>query len=64
MPDTFNPPPCPLCRKRASPQHRPFCSQGCKDRDLINWLSEAYSVPARDEEQEDAETGLDSAPLP
>ena len=42
MPDA-----CPLCRRPAVvPQHAPFCSQGCRDRDLLNWLGEAYAVPA------------------
>ena len=25
--------------------HAPFCSQGCRDRDLLNWLGEGYRVP-------------------
>ena len=25
--------------------HNPFCSQGCKDRDLLNWLGDGYRVP-------------------
>jgi len=23
----------------------PFCSQGCRDRDLLNWLGDGYRVP-------------------
>jgi endogenous inhibitor of DNA gyrase (YacG/DUF329 family) len=23
----------------------PFCSQGCRDRDLLQWLGEGYRVP-------------------
>lgn len=42
---------CPLCRKPAQATHKPFCSQGCKDRDLLNWLGEAYTVPVRDDEE-------------
>ena len=46
-----------LCRKllkpsparcAASPQiaeHAPFCSPGCKDRDLLKWLGEGYRIP-------------------
>jgi endogenous inhibitor of DNA gyrase (YacG/DUF329 family) len=34
-----------LCGKPASATHRPFCSQGCRDRDLLNWLGEGYRVP-------------------
>ena len=36
---------CPLCGKPADAAHKPFCSQGCRDRDLINWLGDAYRVP-------------------
>ena len=36
---------CPLCGKPSSGAHKPFCSQGCRDRDLLNWLGEGYRVP-------------------
>ena len=36
---------CPLCGKPTEPAHKPFCSQGCRDRDLLNWLDEGYRVP-------------------
>jgi endogenous inhibitor of DNA gyrase (YacG/DUF329 family) len=36
---------CPLCGKPASATHKPFCGQGCRDRDLLNWLGEGYRVP-------------------
>ena len=52
---------CPLCGKPTNPDHKPFCSRGCKDRDLLNWLGEAYRVPMREEEDEDG-SGLDSTP--
>ena len=54
-------PSCPLCGKPAAPAHTPFCSQGCRDRDLLNWLGDAYAVPAR-ADPEDDEAALDSAP--
>lgn len=38
---------CPLCGDSAQPDHRPFCSQGCRDRDLLKWLGEDYRVPGR-----------------
>lgn len=38
---------CPVCRKPAVPQHAPFCSAVCRDRDLIAWLDERYVVPGR-----------------
>jgi uncharacterized protein len=36
---------CPLCARPAAPAHAPFCSRGCRDRDLLNWLGDAYRVP-------------------
>jgi len=42
---------------------RPFCSQGCRDRDLLNWLGDAYRVPGGPADLELAEKpgdGLDS----
>jgi hypothetical protein len=36
---------CPLCGKPSTAAHKPFCSQGCRDRDLLNWLGEGYRVP-------------------
>ena len=36
---------CPLCAKPESQQFAPFCSAGCKDRDLLQWLGEGYKVP-------------------
>ena len=46
--------PCPLCGKPVAGAHGPFCSAGCRDRDLLNWLGESYRVPAGPAE------GLDS----
>ena len=39
------PKPCPLCGEPASSEHAPFCSRGCKDRDLLKWLGGGYSIP-------------------
>ena len=39
------PKPCPLCGKLSATEHAPFCSQGCKDRDLLRWLDEGYKIP-------------------
>ena len=46
-------PRCPLCRKPVVTAHAPFCSQGCKDRDLLNWLGDAYAVPGEPAEDTD-----------
>ncbi len=36
---------CPGCGKTPEPKFAPFCSAGCKDRDLLQWLGEGYKVP-------------------
>jgi len=36
---------CPLCGKPEAAEHAPFCSRGCKDRDLLKWLGEGYRIP-------------------
>jgi uncharacterized protein len=36
---------CPLCGKPEAPRHAPFCSAGCKDRDLLKWLGDGYRIP-------------------
>lgn len=37
---------CPLCGKPRAPEYRPFCSRGCRDRDLNRWFGEDYRVAA------------------
>ncbi len=39
---------CPSCGKPRDPEFRPFCSRGCRDRDLIKWFGEDYRVPVND----------------
>jgi endogenous inhibitor of DNA gyrase (YacG/DUF329 family) len=34
-----------MCGKPPSEAHAPFCSRGCKDRDLLKWLGEGYRIP-------------------
>lgn len=51
--------PCPLCGGPAAAAQAPFCSQGCRDRDLMRWLNEGYAIPVTTP-PEDAEDGLDS----
>jgi endogenous inhibitor of DNA gyrase (YacG/DUF329 family) len=55
------PKPCPLCGKPPSPDHAPFCSRGCKDRDLLKWLGEGYRIPGPPADERGSEIGgLDS----
>ena len=50
---------CPLCGKQASGAHGPFCGQGCRDRDLLNWLGDSYRVPGPPADENPSD-GLDS----
>ena len=52
---------CPLCGKPELAEHAPFCSRGCKDRDLLNWLGEGYRIPgpAADPDRVDSGEGGD-----
>ena len=45
--------PCPICQKETIHKYRPFCSVECSNRDLHNWLHEAYSLEVDDEEAEE-----------
>jgi endogenous inhibitor of DNA gyrase (YacG/DUF329 family) len=61
--------PCPLCGKHPDHQHAPFCSQGCRDRDLLKWLGEGYTIPVDQHDDADnlahgREDGLDSSEKP
>ena len=48
---------CPLCGKPEDPQHSPFCSRGCKDRDLLKWLGEGYRIPGPPADPERVDSG-------
>jgi endogenous inhibitor of DNA gyrase (YacG/DUF329 family) len=50
---------CPLCGKPETHDHKPFCSQGCRDRDLLNWLGDSYRVPGPPADEFSSD-GLDS----
>jgi endogenous inhibitor of DNA gyrase (YacG/DUF329 family) len=45
---------CPVCKKTATPIYNPFCSQGCKDRDLLQWLGDGYRLPGPAADHEDS----------
>jgi endogenous inhibitor of DNA gyrase (YacG/DUF329 family) len=48
-----------LCGKAEVAEHAPFCSRGCKDRDLLKWLGDGYRIPGppADPEIVDSEEG-------
>lgn len=47
--------PCPICSRPSSRENFPFCSPQCADRDLHQWLSGGYAIPAApdDEDKDD-----------
>jgi endogenous inhibitor of DNA gyrase (YacG/DUF329 family) len=50
---------CPICGRAIELEFKPFCSRGCKDRDLLQWLGEGYRVPGEPVDP-NAQSGLDS----
>jgi len=50
---------CPLCRRPTAPEHAPFCSRGCKDRDLLQWLGEGYRLPGQPVDPNGLDSGKD-----
>ena len=58
-PSAAVPPTCPICDKPVVTAHAPFCSRACRDRDLLQWLSDGYRLPAKDDED-----GVDSDTTP
>lgn len=49
--------PCAYCGKSPRVEaYAPFCSHGCQDRDLVQWMREGYVVPASDNEDELSDT--------
>lgn len=43
---------CPICRKMAITEFRPFCSKRCADIDLGRWLGERYAITQDDPDAE------------
>ena len=43
--------PCPICKKPAVQQYRPFCSRRCADVDLQRWFSGGYAIPVLEEDR-------------
>jgi endogenous inhibitor of DNA gyrase (YacG/DUF329 family) len=52
-------PKCPLCGKPEVASHAPFCSQGCRDRDLLRWLDDGYRIPGPPADPDGHEIDID-----
>ena len=50
---------CPICGKLPDAGQKPFCSRGCKDRDLLNWLGDGYRVPGPPADENALDSGLE-----
>ena len=54
---------CPICGKPEVNEFKPFCSRRCADVDLNRWLSGAYVIPGKaDEEEDETRAPEDKAP--
>lgn len=63
MPRSSRPKGCPVCGKPPAADNAPFCSAGCRNRDLLNWLGDGYRLPgppADPEALEGGTNGVDS----
>ena len=60
MPNSKSAKPCPLCGKPPAAEFAPFCSRGCKDRDLLQWLGGGYRIPGPPAPDSVGGEGLDS----
>ena len=43
---------CPICKKPAIPEFRPFCSKRCADVDLNKWFTGRYAIPVVGDDDE------------
>jgi len=46
---------CPMCKKRATLDYRPFCSKRCADLDLAKWIGGSYAIPAEETDLSEAD---------
>ena len=46
---------CPICRKPAIEEYKPFCSKRCADVDLNRWLKGGYAIPGAPDADEDGD---------
>jgi uncharacterized protein len=46
---------CPVCSNRLETvSHKPFCSERCRNKDLLNWLSDGYAIAGHEGPDENA----------
>jgi endogenous inhibitor of DNA gyrase (YacG/DUF329 family) len=52
---------CPICRKPAAAEFRPFCSRRCADADLARWLGGSYRVETDEKPETESDPDPDKA---
>ncbi len=55
---------CPICKKLAVAQFRPFCSRRCADLDLGRWLKGSYAIPTIEQDDIEADNPYSELPHP
>ncbi|MES2119671.1 MAG: DNA gyrase inhibitor YacG [Pseudomonadota bacterium] len=60
MPSTSKAKKCPLCGNAETSEFTPFCSRGCRDRDLLRWLGGGYRIPGPKADPEEVLGRVDS----
>jgi hypothetical protein len=53
---------CPICKKAAEEDCRPFCSKRCANTDLFNWLNGSYALPGEPVPFEEENDPFDESP--
>lgn len=48
---------CPICGRASIAGHKPFCSRGCRDRDLLRWLGDGYRIPGTSADRDPEDGG-------
>ena len=43
---------CPICKKTAMLEFRPFCSKRCADIDLAHWFRGDYRIEGEEEKKD------------
>ncbi|MEZ5654977.1 MAG: DNA gyrase inhibitor YacG [Sphingobium sp.] len=50
---------CPLCKAPQTQEFAPFCSRGCRDRDLLKWMGGDYRIAGRSTEEDELQKSSD-----
>ena len=51
---------CPVCKRPAAREFRPFCSKRCADVDLGRWLNGGYAIPTGEPPENDPDAARET----